>query len=392
MRPLLLSLLFAATLPCFAAAEWLSIPSKTFGKTRDVLVSVPDSYATGTQRYPVLYLTDGTTQALHTIATVKALSDTGRMPEMIVVGIRHEDRIHELTPTRVAQATVDGNLTRFPTSGGAPRLRTFLESEVMPLVESRYRTEAYRILAGHSYGALFALDTLFANPKLFNTIIAISPTVWWDDRYLVRRAQELVKAAPETRATIVLATGKESPAIEAGIAELKAALSSKSITLHSYYFEEEDHASAAVPGTYSALRRVFAPWFFRIDPSDDLTTLWTRAQAHAQELSKQYGYRVQVAEGRANQIGYMLLQAKRFPEAMQVFQANVAAYPGSPNAYDSLGDAFNATGDARRAWQNYERAVSLARNSKYPLLDAFEAKLADFKRKNPTLFPVPLRR
>src|SRR5687767_4566943 len=181
---LLLTLALLTPLPALASAEWLNVESKVFGNSRAVLVSLPDSYLTGSERYPVLYVTDGTTQTLHTINTIKALSDTGRMPEMIVVGIRHDDRIHELTPTRVAQATVDGELTRFPTSGGAARLRAFLETELIPWIEQHYRTEPYRILAGYSYGGMFALDTLFTNPKLFNSVIAISPIVWWDDKYL----------------------------------------------------------------------------------------------------------------------------------------------------------------------------------------------------------------
>lgn len=385
---LLPTLALLTALPALASTEWVNIQSKVFGN-RAVLVSVPDSYRTGSQRYPVLYVTDGTTQTLHTIGTVKALSDTGRMPEMIVVGIRHDDRIHELTPTRVPQATVDGELTRFPTSGGAAKLRAFLETELIPWTETRYRTEPYRILAGHSYGGLFALDTVFTNPKLFNAVVAISPLVWWDDKYLVRRAREFATTDVAVKPAIVLATGKESPAATATFNELKAALPAA----HAFTFDEEDHVSAALPATYSALRRIFASWYFRIEPRDDLMTLWPRVQAHARDLSKQFGYRVLVQEDRANQIGYMLLRAKRFSEALQVFQAIVAAYPGSPNAYDSLGDAYNAANDVQRAWQNYERAVSLARSAKYPYLAQFEEKLAAFKSRNPSLFPpVPIRR
>src|SRR5687768_12686674 len=198
MRKLLpVLLLLTTTLPLSASSEWIDFQSKVFGRSRTVLVSVPDSYTTGSERYPVLYVTEGTTQVLHTIATAKALADMGRMPEMIVVGIRHDDRVHELTPTRVAQATVDGEMTRFATSGGAARLRSFLETELIPLIEKRYRTEPYRILAGHSFGGMFALDTLFTNPKFFNTVIVISPIVWWDDKYLIRRAKEFVQANPE---------------------------------------------------------------------------------------------------------------------------------------------------------------------------------------------------
>lgn len=391
LLPLLLTTLL--TLPLFASSEWVNVDSKLFGGARSVLVDLPDSYVTGGRRYPVVYVLDGTIHAFHTAATAKALSDNGRMPEVIVVGVRHDDRVRELTPTEVAQATVDGDLVRFPNSGGAAKTLAFLETELIPDIEKRYRTEPFRILSGHSFGGMFALDAFFTNPKLFNTVIATSPTVWWDNKYLTRRALQFVEKAGDVKGTVVLAVGKEFPAMNDNIKELETVLArAKGLTVHSYYLEEEDHFSTAVPGTYSALRKIFAPWYLKIDSSGDVTTLWPRAQAHAQELSKQYGYRIAVPEERANSIGYILLRAKRNDKALEVFQANVTTYAGSANAHDSLGDAYAATGDNQRAWQNYERAVQLARTTKHPLKDAFESKLADFKRRNPMMFPPQIRR
>ncbi len=392
LLPLLLTL--AAALPSLAEPAWINVDSKIYARERSVLLSLPKSYMAGGKRYPVLYVTDATQQGLHTAATVEALSAIGRMPEMIVIGVWHQDRINELTPTRVPQATVDGDVLRFPTSGGAAKLLAFLETELIPEIDKRYRTEPFRILGGHSYGGMFALDALFTNPKLFNTVIAISPTVWWDNKYILRRAQQFVQANPEVKSTIALAVGKESASMNAGFEELKAVFTQppKSTSVHTFYFENEDHFSTPIPATYSALRKIFAPWLFKIESPDDPMKLWARAQAHAQELSKQYGYRVGVAEDTANEIGYILLRARRFEQALEVFQANVAANPASANAYDSLGDMYNAAGDTQKAWQNYERAVALAKSSKDPLLGAFEQKLADFKRRNPAMFPPQIRR
>jgi uncharacterized protein len=391
MRILLLLTLFA-TLPASAASEWIDIKSTVFRAGRSLLVDLPDSYAEGERRYPVLYVMDATFHAFHAAATAKALSDNGRMPEVIVVGVRHEDRIRELTPTRVAEATVEGEVLPFPTSGGAGALRTFLETEVIPEIEKRYRTEPHRILAGHSFGGMFALDTLLARPGLFQTVIAISPTVWWDDRYLIRRVQAHLQSKAPLPATLVLAAGEEFPAMNEPFAELEKLLASppKGLKVHTFHFEEEDHYSTAVPGFYSALRRVFAPWFFKLE--GDTATMWPRLQAHAEMLSKRYGYKVLVPEERANQIGYKLLRAKRLDEARKVFEAVVAAYPNSPNAHDSLGDAYDTMGDVQRAWQSYEQGVMLARSAQHKLLPAFESKLAAFKRRNPMLFPPAMPR
>jgi tetratricopeptide (TPR) repeat protein len=71
-----------------------------------------------------------------------------------------------------------------------------------------------------------------------------------------------------------------------------------------------------------------------------------------------------VSEDQMNRIGYDLLSAKRVKDAIEVFKLNVADYPQSANAYDSLGEAFMINGDRELAIKNYERSVELAPSNK----------------------------
>jgi predicted alpha/beta superfamily hydrolase len=93
-------------LPAYAAAqsielgERLTVRSDTLGEERVIFVRTPRQYATTTERYPVLYLTDGEAQFAHTAATVEFLARNARMPEMIVVAIGNTDRTRDLTPTK----------------------------------------------------------------------------------------------------------------------------------------------------------------------------------------------------------------------------------------------------------------------------------------------------
>ena len=145
-----------------------TIDSKILGEARSVLIRTPASYATGARSYPVLYLTDGDRQLPHTAATIDFLTREGRMPEVILVGITNTDRTRDLTPTHVDQTALDGQQFRFPTSGGADKFLSFIETELIPYVEANYRTEPFRILAGHSFGGLFAMHALLSRPRLFN--------------------------------------------------------------------------------------------------------------------------------------------------------------------------------------------------------------------------------
>ena len=60
-----------------------------------------------------------------------------------------------------------------------------------------------------------------------------------------------------------------------------------------------------------------------------------------------------------NVLGFELLRARRFKEAVRVLELNVEAYPRSSNAYDSLGEAYMAGGDKAQAIANYKIALTL---------------------------------
>ncbi|HNW72376.1 MAG TPA: hypothetical protein PKN44_02005 [Bacteroidales bacterium] len=70
-----------------------------------------------------------------------------------------------------------------------------------------------------------------------------------------------------------------------------------------------------------------------------------------------------LSEEEMNALGYEFLFAKKTAEAIAVFKMNVVAFPGSWNAYDSLGEAYAAAGEKKLAIRNYEKSVELNPNS-----------------------------
>jgi hypothetical protein len=64
-------------------------------------------------------------------------------------------------------------------------------------------------------------------------------------------------------------------------------------------------------------------------------------------------------EDELNSLGYRLLNAKKFSDAIRIFQLNVEAYPQSSNVYDSLGEAYMNSGNKPLAIANYQKAVEL---------------------------------
>jgi len=349
------------------AAERFDLPSKIMGETRSIVVRLPASYRTTERRYPVLYLTDGDGHIGHTAATVEFLAREGRMPEAITVAVVNTDRQRDLTPTKAAGRPGE--------MGGADRFFDFFEKELIPAIEARYRTIAYRAFSGHSLGGLFALHGAFTRTRLFDAWIAVSPSFEWDERYLFRRANEFFdKAGKGTAATVFVTVGDEGAATAKAYEDFKKLVTRrapKGFDATFVHFVDEDHGSVVMPSHYAALRKVFAPWRFAIADGADPKQEFTRAGEHFAKLSSRLGYAILPPENLVNAIGYRLLQSDRTGDAITVFQANVANWPRSANVHDSLGEAYERAGRRAEARASYERAVTIGTETKDPNLAIF---------------------
>jgi len=64
-------------------------------------------------------------------------------------------------------------------------------------------------------------------------------------------------------------------------------------------------------------------------------------------------------EDQLNTLGYQLIRARKFKQAIRILELNVEAFPQSSNVYDSLGEAYMDDGDRTLAIANYERSLEL---------------------------------
>jgi tetratricopeptide (TPR) repeat protein len=74
-------------------------------------------------------------------------------------------------------------------------------------------------------------------------------------------------------------------------------------------------------------------------------------------------------ENVVNSLGYALLNADRFDDAIRLFELNVAEHPRSANTYDSLAEGFmtrDAEGDIERAIRYYRKALAAIPNDPRP--------------------------
>ena len=160
------------------------VRSRVLSEQRDLIVSLPDSYQQDTtRRYPVLYVLDGSSQTAPTAQSARLMARIGVMPEIIVVGLpaSGENRARDYTPPYMR---ADADEKNGP-AGEANRFLQFIETELIPHVEQRYRTTSTRMLAGNSRGGLFVMYSLLEKPDLFSARFAYSPALWRDNDRIV---------------------------------------------------------------------------------------------------------------------------------------------------------------------------------------------------------------
>ena len=170
-------------------------PSRFLRNQRDLIVYLPPGYDDQPQRhFSVLYLHDGqnlfdgSTSFIpgmdwHVGHTADHYIREGRVDPLIIVGIYNtgKQRLGEYTPTRAPRLG----------GGRANRYAKFLLEEVQPMVKGKYRVlggAENTGIGGSSLGGLVSLYLGLRQPQMFGKIAALSPSVWWNQRVILRFA------------------------------------------------------------------------------------------------------------------------------------------------------------------------------------------------------------
>ncbi|MFN8666901.1 MAG: alpha/beta hydrolase-fold protein [Gemmatimonadaceae bacterium] len=243
-----------------AIGETFTIQSSALGELRRINVYLPASYADSSgARFPVLYMPDGGIgeDFLHVAGLVQVSVGNGTMRPMVLVGIENTQRRRDLTgPTQVAS---DRKIA--PTVGGSAAFRTFIRTELIPEIERRYRTTSERAIIGESLAGLFIVETLFQEPTLFGTYIALDPSLWWNGEALVTHAAERLRGGAGRGKTLYLASSGE-PELARLTTQLAGVLGKDAPATLRWSYDPlpgETHGTIYHPAALRAVRRWLAP-------------------------------------------------------------------------------------------------------------------------------------
>jgi predicted alpha/beta superfamily hydrolase len=259
--------LFFATLLCashYAGAaaltlgETFTLPSAALNETRRINVYVPPGFESGGAPLPVLYMPDGgmAEDFLHVAGLLQVSVANNTMRPFLLVGIENTERRRDLTgPTDDPQDKAIA-----PRVGGSQAFRAFIRCELMPEIARRYRVTGEKAIVGESLAGLFIVETLLVEPGLFDTYIAIDPSVWWNHEHLVKQVAMPAPAAAGGKQRLYLATSAQ-PQIAALVRAMSASLAAAprgfSVALDSW--PQESHQSIYHPAALKVFREAFKP-------------------------------------------------------------------------------------------------------------------------------------
>jgi len=233
---------------------------------------------------PVIYVLDGSFGFGMAAQAIGLLHSGKAVPPAIVVGIGYPAhysvkkvgalRFREFCPTPAPEFLETARAALPPDElppdlhpGGAAAFLSFLNDELKPAIAASYAVDAAdQTLVGMSLGGLFALHALFNAPQSFHRYLALSPSIWWDNRVILEREREFAKDRTDLPVNLFLSIGaleeaEHGPArMVSNLYELDSILRGRkypSLRLAMEVFAGESHLSVYPAALTRGLRTVF---------------------------------------------------------------------------------------------------------------------------------------
>jgi predicted alpha/beta superfamily hydrolase len=272
----------------------LTIESEIYQTNRTITVYLPDLYFQDTTKeFVVAYLFDGQFPPYLSMVSsmMEYYSQTEEAIPMIIVAIHTEDRWKEFIPS--ASKELEEN-SQSKSSGYAHLLSNYLESEVMPFIDSNYRTLAFKLGIGHSLGGSFLLYEMFKPNSLFDGVIMASPNMILNEEQLVKEGQLFLQSSKESNAFIYVTAGDDNGGMESSFKEavekfdrLVALENLPKLDWQFHYLEGENHMRT-FPRTFNDGYLAFSNKWKLSD--EDLLGMKNKSVAELQTTLQQHLY------------------------------------------------------------------------------------------------------
>jgi len=331
-------------------ANKFTFTSDILGNERTFYVHLPKGYHQSSQSYPVIFITDGERKILRIASVTHELSYFAkRIPPMIVVGIANDGTRRE-------------NLSLLPSS---MEFLSFITKELKPYIHKHYRTKDENLLLGSSAGGQFAIRALLETPNEFDAYFAISPSLYYNDYYLEKKAKALALNKQQLDKTLYLSLGNEG--IVMGVDEFALNLAKYPIKDLRWTFtkvEEETHGSISMKQAYNGLQDYYSTWapshFKNVNDFERKGGLPALKAKYENESSGVVPFNV------LNSIANLYFYSNYYQKGIDLALLNIKNYPDSIFGKYNLAELYSDMDNHKKALHYYQEALDIAIMNKNP--------------------------
>ena len=405
---IVLFMMLSTSLAFSQTFKTLQIDSKVLSEVQEIQIYLPDSYKTSKKEYPTLYILDGQWHFANGVGIQKSLRVPGVLPEMIIVGITTKNTNDPLRRTILIHES--------------PKYLQFLEKELIPFINTTYRSSDDRILFGWERGADFANYALFTAPNLFNAALISNGA--WEDANLI---DTFIAQKTSTKKYLYIANSSLDIYTIQSTDLLAKTLKEKSpnqLDWKYQLFNTEAHGTTAYLALYHGLRNYYhdfdAPVFSNIKGFVDfggmkkLTTFFIKRgkrydfPTEINDLTKRrlislafindnlqyFDFFIHefkdTAESKRyddarsqNLFGQFYLKHKQYTKALDYFKIAILKYPNSEEMaemHKGLGQIYAYQKKKPLARLHFKKAIEIAEKSSDQNLETYKKQLSDLNK------------
>ncbi|WP_417657182.1 alpha/beta hydrolase-fold protein [Pseudidiomarina aestuarii] len=341
---------FADPIEQLQLADVFEIESKVTEETITYYVSLPKGYARSNADYPTIFVLDGGYNQSHVVGSHEVLVRTGYMPPAIIVGIVSEDRTYHFAPTASEQ---------YPTAGGAEKFTRFIQTELIPELQTKHRMNDHQAVVGHSFGGLFAAYSMMNDPDLFDSYVIIAPALWWDGEMMLAQMSSIEPSTLSDKRIFYGIGEDDGYGMKQEMKRfIDATPEATGLAISQRQFESEGHMSAPLLTTYYGFKHIFSDMLLSAELKENFSS--EAFLEHEENVAKTYGTEAKQSAETYVFLALDLMEQERYADAAIVFERNADAYSDFPNSWFWLGQAYEKGGRLNEALDAYENAIELA--------------------------------
>jgi len=332
-----------------------SLNSNVLSEQRELLIHLPAGYDESDKKYPVIYLLDGNGHFRHATTSITYLQSNNLMPEAIIIGITNQP----------------GKRNR-DLGEGSNKFWSYIQSEVVSVVEKKYRTSGHKTIFGHSMAGAFVMEGLLNDHIWFDSYIAASPGMEMElfdkyAEYFSNKNKQLNNIQDQSfffSMADIPAEGKENVDIATKLDLLLKRIAPDKLNWGYRFFPQQVHMTTPSLTFYEGITQTF---FDYQAPAISNHQEYTKfggmkgIEQYYQKLATKYQIKPGIPEQTFRRLGNVLFDDGHKDEAIEILVTNTQKHPESMRAFIFLARLYEQNEQPKKSLTSFKKALVLAK-------------------------------